>query len=339
MLEQWFTRQWQRPNWVQLILLPLSWLFAAIVWGRRFAYRQGWLNSTRLPVPVIVVGNITVGGVGKTPIVASLVNHLQAVGYHPGIVSRGYGRRSKETLLVNAQSNAQQVGDEPLLLVRKLGCPVVVGANRVAAAHMLLREYPQCNVIIADDGLQHYRLQRNIEVAVINTDDSGWQRGALLPAGALREPLSRLTTVDCLVNAGASRPQLHLAQPLPPLFYTNIVSLPLRRVDGKSGSLTLDNLRQQKVVAICAIGNPQRFFNQIAAAEVPLLQTQAFPDHHSYQADEIHFADAEIILMTEKDAVKCQNIAGQRHWYWPIEVNVDDGFAQFILKKLKDVHG
>ena len=200
-MELWLQKQWGRLSLWHLLLVPLSWLFWLLTFLRRLGYRTGLLKTYRLPVPVIVVGNISIGGTGKTPLVTWLAQNLSQHGYHPGIISRGYGGNTSEVSAVGLDSNPEAVGDEPVLLARRAKCPVWIGRDRVKAAQSLLRTHPEVNVIISDDGLQHYRLQRDFEIAVVDSS-RGFGNGRLLPAGPLRETPFRLETVDAVVMNG-----------------------------------------------------------------------------------------------------------------------------------------
>lgn len=303
-------RLWYRPHPARWLLWPLSQLFAAVAGLRRLGYRRGWLRSERLPVPVMVVGNITAGGTGKTPLVIWLVEQLRARGWRPGIVSRGYGGRSKHwPREVGADSNPAEVGDEPVLLARRLGCPVVVGPRRIEAARSLLAHH-DVNVVVADDGLQHYALQRDVEIAVID-GARGLGNGMRLPAGPLREAPSRLNEVDLVVINGADGAGLRM----------DLLPHALVRLDG-SETRPLADFAGRTVHAVAGIGNPGRFFAALRAAGLKILP-RAFPDHHLYRAEDLIFADNAEVVMTEKDAVKCRGFAGPRHWYLQVRARLE----------------
>jgi tetraacyldisaccharide 4'-kinase len=298
-------------------LLPLSLLYRAIVGLRRAAYATGVLRRVRIDVPVIVVGNLTVGGTGKTPLAVFIVARLVALGARPGIATRGHGRQGRGAVRVGTASTAAEVGDEPLLLARRTGVPVCVAARRADAAWML-RE-AGCDVIVCDDGLQHLQLARDLEIAVVD-GARGFGNGRLLPAGPLREPASRLARADLVVvnvaggdaaapqGAGALRMRLE-----------GDLALPL---SGVGAGRALAGFRGGSVHAVAGIGNPQRFFAQLRAAGLTLIE-HAWPDHHAFRAADLDFGDDAPVLMTEKDAVKCSAFAGGRHWYVPVEAVFD----------------
>jgi tetraacyldisaccharide 4'-kinase len=311
---------------------PLAFVFAAGVALRRWCYRSSWLAARRVGVPVIVVGNITVGGSGKTPLVAALARELEARGWRPGIVSRGYGGSDLAAAprVVPVDGDPAAFGDEPVLLARR-GLRVVVARDRVAAARALLARFPDCNVIVADDGLQHYRLARDFEIAVVDAVrrfGNGWP----LPAGPLREPPSRLASVDAVVvtqvDAGAFDGLGHGA-----LAMTLVAGLPTR-VAGAKETTPLTTFAGQRLHAVAGIGDPSRFFAQLRALSVDAIE-HPFPDHHRFSAADLAFPAAEPILMTEKDAVKCVAFADRRCWYLPIEARLDPALIPRIEEKLR----
>lgn len=314
---------WYRRTWFTWLLLPIAWLFCLLVALRRGLYRLGMLRSERLPVPVIVVGNISVGGTGKTPLVIALVELLRAQGWKPGVISRGYGGAANNwPQPVNADSDAYWIGDEPLLIAQRSGAPMVVGPDRIAAARQLLASH-EVDIIISDDGLQHYRLQRDVEIAVVD----GARRlgnGHCLPAGPLREPAGRLKQVDIVVvNGGASGELAMVLEPQPP-----------RSLADEQRTQPLTALRGQPVHAVAGIGNPQRFFRMLEAAGLEIIP-HPFPDHHRYLAADIDFGDAAPVLMTEKDAVKCRTISDGRHWYLPVSARLPELFGQQLKHSLE----
>ncbi|OUD15385.1 tetraacyldisaccharide 4'-kinase [Thioflexithrix psekupsensis] len=314
-----------------LLLAPLSWLYCGVAAVRRQAYHKGLLKIHSVPVPVIVVGNITVGGTGKTPLVIWLAQFLKSQGFQPGIVSRGYGgqrpRASIETVV--ADSDPVLVGDEPILLARHSGCPVVVGVDRLGAVERLLAQHP-CNVIISDDGLQHYRLGRDIEIAVLD-DIRRYGNRRCLPAGPLREPVSRLENIDFLVTKGAT---------LEHEFSIQYTLNPLQNIANRQLSMPLDALRGQTVHAIAGIGHPEKFFNRLRDHGLK-LKTHIFPDHYVYQVKDIKFKDNLPVIMTEKDAVKCEFMAASQHWYLPITARLPEAFGKQLLARLhkRNKHG
>ena len=313
-------------NGIAVLLWPLSLLFGLAVRVRRLLYLHGLRRSEAFPVPLIVVGNITVGGTGKTPLVARLVELLREAGYQPGVISRGYGGQSAQwPRHVTTDSDPREVGDEPMLLARRCRCPIVVGPDRVAAARALLDTYG-CNVILSDDGLQHYRLRRDLEIAVVD----GFRRlgnGACLPAGPLREPPSRLHTVDFVVGNGAARGGEYLMC----LRGDRAVNLTDAGV-----SVSLAGFSQGTVHAVAGIGDPGRFFDQLRHARLRILE-HPFPDHHAFCPADLHFPQDLPVLMTEKDAVKCQIFAPEGCWYVPVSARLEPAFEEDLLKRLASV--
>lgn len=328
----WYRKQLAAALWP---LLPFSWLFRLLVAWRRVAYRMGLLRSCPLPVPVLVVGNLTVGGSGKTPLVLWLVRSLRENGWQPGIVSRGYGG-SGEVQPVVPGSGAPDVGDEPLLLAQRSGVPVVVGRDRVAAAQALLAAHPDCDVIVSDDGLQHYRLQRAVELVVF--DGRGAGNGHLLPAGPLREPLSRLSDVAAVIWNGPPSRRAQRAAGLLPQFEMRLVGRRFIALGDTSRACDAADLRGRHLHALAGIGDPQRFFQQLRALDLD-FEEHAFPDHHPYTRADLDFARDGVLLTTEKDAVKCETIAIGEAWVLPVDAVVSappgqSGLIETILEKL-----
>ena len=312
-----------RSPWM-LLFTPLSLLFRIAVWLRRSAYRIGLLSSHKLPVPVIVVGNITVGGTGKTPLVAWIANHLKQAGYNPGVVSRGYrGKAGSWPQQVRPDSDPAMVGDEAVLLAGICNCPMSVAPNRVAAARALI-EHNHCDIIVSDDGLQHYALQRDVEIAVVD----GVRRfgnGLSLPAGPLREPLKRLREVDMVVVNG-----LGSGNEFP---MTMKPGAAIKLIDPEQ-QCELSEFQGQTVHAIAAIGNPERFFAALRQAGM-LVKEHAFPDHYFFRKQDISFDDDSPVLMTGKDAVKCRHLAGNNHWYVPVTIKMTAEFPARLLELLE----
>ena len=309
-------------------LIPLSWLFRCLVAARRQAYRRGWLASQRLPVPVVVVGNITVGGAGKTPLTLYLAAALRASGRRPGIVSRGYGGSQDGVAAVTPEALPTEVGDEPLLLARESGCPVWVGRDRSAAARALLAAHPECDLILCDDGLQHYGLARDLEIAVC--DGRGLGNGRLLPAGPLREPRSRLNSVQALVGNGLAPRALACATPafamdLEPGLFADLHD-PARRCGAAE-------LSGRKLYAVAGIGHPPRFFQTLADLGLE-VESRAFPDHHAYTPADLDFARDGVLLTTAKDGVKCAPIYGGEAWVLPVAARLTPDLSAFVLEKI-----
>ncbi|TAN50194.1 MAG: tetraacyldisaccharide 4'-kinase [Methylococcaceae bacterium] len=303
-------------------LLPLANIYRAVAGFKRRLYQAGWLRSERLPLPVIVVGNISVGGAGKTPLTVWIVEWLRAQGYRPGVVSRGYGGQAQQwPQRVTVDSDPRLVGDEPVLMARRTQCPLAVAPRRAEAARLLLAE---CDVIVADDGLQHYALARDIEIAVID----GVRRhgnGACLPAGPLREPAARLAGVDlCVCNGGAPQSGEY-AMSLHGDTAVNMIDDRRRLLAEFAGT----------VHALAGIGHPRRFFEHLRWAGVS-LQERPLPDHHVFSETDLEFGDSRPVLMTEKDAVKCAALADIRHWYVPVTARLDPAFGPRLLQLLQE---
>jgi len=318
-------QQWTCLGIWHVLLIPLSWLFGTLSLLRRQAYRFGLLSSFRMPVPVMVVGNISVGGTGKTPLVIWLAQHLKAAGFHPLIISRGYaGNVSAAIKEVGPQSDPLMVGDEPLLMSRRTGVPVWVGRHRARVAQAGLAKYPDCNVIISDDGLQHYALQRDIEIAVV--DATQWfGNGQLLPAGPLREPVSRLAKVNALVINGGRADEDG--------FSMHLVSSDLYSLEMPSNTCPINAFANNAVHAVAGIGNPQRFFAQLKSKGLEVIE-HPFPDHYDFQPADLAFGDNLPVVMTEKDAVKCAAFAQPGWWVLPVNAELAPGFLPHVLSKL-----
>ena len=314
---------WYRRSGLTQLLKPFSWLFRLLVVVRRCLYRLGVKHSIRLPVPVIIVGNVTTGGTGKTPLVAWLANLLKSHGYRPGIVSRGFKGKAKQwPQVVTSGSDPQQVGDEPVLLAQRTDCPVVVSPNRASAAQYLLAHYP-CDVVISDDGLQHYALKRDIEIVVVDGLRHFGNR-LCLPAGPLREPLHRLQQVDFIVCNGANEPGWFAMQLVPGEAYN---------VANPSEHLSLEHCREREWHAVAGIGHPERFFLQLEHLGLKIHGHQ-YPDHHRYVKSDIEFG-RDRVMMTEKDAVKCRGFADERHWCLPVTAKLPETFSLALLERLR----
>lgn len=332
-MSAWLQKQWMRYTVWHILLVPVSWLFFLISFLRRTLYKLGFLNTQQLPVPVIVVGNINVGGTGKTPLVIWLVQQLKSTGYQPGIISRGYGGNTNQVREVFAHDLPAEAGDEPVLIAKRTNSPVFVHANRVAAGKALLVAHPECNIIISDDGLQHYRLHRDVEIVVVD-GVKGFGNQALLPAGPLREPVSRLQQVDALVINGMqsfesdSFPDARFEMQLESGAFYNLLN-PAQKCDASA-------LQKKQVAAVAGIGNPARFFHQLQQLGVH-FQPYAFADHHAFTARDFNSLNADIVLMTEKDAVKCQSFAQPNFWVLPVDAAIKDkdGLMAVILNKLR----
>ncbi len=328
-LENLLTQVWQSRGLIPCLLLPFSVIFFLIIFFRRILYRIGMFPSSTLPVPVIVVGNIFIGGTGKTPLVIWLVSVLRAHGYSPGVISRGYGTKADTVIEVKPELSAAQTGDEPLLIVRKCAVPVFVGRDRVAAARDLLAAYPGTDVIISDDGLQHYALGRTIEIQL--SDTRGHGNGWLLPAGPLREPISRRSDFY-VINGGTSVANAHT-------YGMHITGAHAEQMVDRQQSLGLSSMKNRRIAAVAGIGHPERFFEMLRSQGVVLESVIALPDHFDFSTNPFVDIKADIILITEKDAVKCSRTIGSaqdtRLWTVPVEASITEPLAQDILEKLR----
>jgi tetraacyldisaccharide 4'-kinase len=324
----WLQYHWSRITPLHLILFPLSLIFRLLVAVRREMYRNGMLTSHQLLLPVIVIGNISVGGTGKTPLTLALAQQLVELGWHPLIISRGYGRTISIPQEVSLSSTSTQVGDEPVLMAQRNICPVWVGADRAATARAALQIHPLCDVMLCDDGLQHYRLQRDVEIAVID-GGRGFGNGLVLPAGPLREPISRLQTVDAVVVNGGEIVAGQFSMRLGGDIYYNLLDT--------TRKATPADFHQRNVHAVAGIGNPQRYFQHLESLGISFTP-HAFPDHHPYTASDLAFTDCDVLLMTEKDAVKCVAFADARYWVLRVDAQIDSALIDHILRKI-DSHG
>ena len=316
---------WYEPSPLGALLAPLGWAVALFTVLRRGAYRAGMRRSWQVGCPIVVVGNLSAGGTGKTPLVIAIAKLLARRGLRVGVVCRGYrGSASRWPRQVRSDSDPNRVGDEAVLLARRTGGPVAAGPNRIAAARILFRR-AKCDVILSDDGLQHLRLARDVEIVVVD----GVRRhgnGRCMPAGPLREPLGRLASVDLVVVNGAARSG----------------ELEMQLVAGDAVSLVdagqtrpLDSFRGAPVHAVCAIGHAERFFRTLEAHGVTIVR-HPFPDHHPFREAEIRFPDGAPVLMTEKDAVKCERFADARHWYVPVEAVLSSALEARLLAILRE---
>ena len=289
-LHQQLPRVWTSKGLLAWLLLPVSWVHAALLRARALAWHWGWRQAHRLPVPVIVVGNVVAGGAGKTPLTMALVQHLQQRGWHVGVISRGHGRKTRDTRAVMPDSLPNEVGDEPLLIRQKTGVPVWVAAMRAEAGRGLLQAHPDVNVLVCDDGLQHWALARDLEICVM--DERGVGNGWLLPAGPLREPWPR--SVDLLLHTGPND--------LPGGFQAQRQLDPMAQ-DAQGRSLALVSLIGQPVDAVAGLARPEAFFAMLRAVGLQLQHTTALPDHFDY-AHGAPAATDRPLLCTEKDAAK-----------------------------------
>jgi tetraacyldisaccharide 4'-kinase len=337
-LESTLTRSWSRRGLLACALWPLSLLFRVLVTLRRRLYQLGLLKTARLPVPVVVVGNIFVGGTGKTPLTIWLVEALRKAGWNPGVISRGYGARDSLPRAVNAGSRAQEVGDEPLLIAFRTQCPVVVGRDRVATGRALLEAFPEVDIIVSDDGLQHYALARDVEIVL--SDARGAGNGWLLPAGPLREPLSRrrdFTVVNgpppaVSLTAASQHPiRMDLNGGFAERLADRSLRVSLAEVGNSAGSAA-------RIVAAAGIGNPGRFFAMLRGAGL-VFDEMPLPDHFDFKSNPFAAVAADIILITEKDAVKCaqtdQLKNDPRLWVVPVTASINGALAEQIVEKCR----
>ncbi len=349
-------RRWYgKPGWLLLPWLlatsPLEIVYRFVIAMRRLCYRWGLCASWRAPVPVIVVGNIVIGGTGKTPVVIALCELLQRAGYKPGVISRGYrAQPSRFPYLVRSDDAAKRCGDEPLLIARRTRCPVVIAPRRADAARYLLEqqlvEHARCDVIICDDGLQHYALQRDIEIAVVDASRR-FGNGHCLPGGPLREPIARLQKVDAIVLNGVDAVVMKNADAVAvngaknadaPEYALQMQASAMVQLSSSQSIPPRTWCKQYaRVHAVAGIGNPERFFATLRALGCDPIE-HALPDHHEYRAEDLTFADALPIVMTEKDAVKCAAFAGERHWFLQVRAQLPDSLATAILAKLNTLH-
>ena len=324
---RWLTDIWYKDSLSGVFLLPLAAIFAGVVAARKFLYQHGILKSHSLPVPVVVIGNLTVGGTGKTPLLIWLARLLADAGYRPGIISRGYGGRSETwPQWVDKDSAVDCVGDEAKLIATATGCPMAVSPKRVEAANLLLKK-SACNVILSDDGLQHYALNRTIECAVID-GERRFGNGYCLPAGPLREPVSRLETVDFVIVNGEKSEDREFSMQLDGDTAVNLTTGEQKKLSEFIG---------QPCHALAGIGNPERFFSMLKSAGLDCI-SHPFPDHYRFQPADIEFGDHYPVLMTEKDAVKCTKMANPRHWFVPVQAVPEPEFAIQLLNLLRDKH-
>lgn len=326
-----FQDSWYAGAWWLQILRPLSWIFRGLAAARAARYPRDRIPPPNA-IPVVVVGNITVGGSGKTPLLIALAEELKHRGHRVGIVSRGYGGRSaKYPLLVTSETSPDHCGDEPAMLAEKLAVPVVVDPKRTRAIALLQSDkHYACDVILSDDGLQHYAMPRDIEIVVVDAM-RGFGNGLCLPAGPLREPLSRLDSVDFLVSNGEGKSQRLMV----PYTFVPMTMEPLACVNMRSGERVAikDFFRKQMVHGVAAIGNPQRFFDSLRSLGSQVIE-HPFPDHHRFLSKDLNFGDALPVVMTEKDAVKCRGFSLRNAWYVEVKVKLPEAFMEAVIEKL-----
>ncbi|MDD2883682.1 MAG: tetraacyldisaccharide 4'-kinase [Dechloromonas sp.] len=327
--------RWLQQQWFQRRLTPALWLLMPLFGPLCLLYlllsrrRRQRCHAQRLPVPVIVVGNLTVGGAGKTPLTLWLAGQLQTRGWQPGIVSRGHGGQTAQPRPVLAASTPAEVGDEPLLLARRSGRPVWVGQQRAAAAAALLARHPEVDLLLCDDGLQHHALARDVELVVI--DRRGLGNGWCLPLGPLRETPARLPTVDALIGHDFDARGLDSGVPD---FAMRLQATDFYRLDAPAQRCTAADLLDRRLYALAGIGDPERFFNTLRGLGLSFT-ARPFADHQAYVAADLAFAADGVLLMTEKDAVKCAGLTTGEAWVLPVEADVSPALIDLILEKLR----
>lgn len=316
-------RHWYRRGALAWLLWPASLLFGFLVLVRRTLYRVGLLKSVHPGIPVIVVGNVVAGGSGKTPLVLWIAEFLRSKGWSPAIVSRGFGARLEAPRAATVASGTTDVGDEPVLLARRSGCPVWVGSDRVRVIEALRAQHPEVDVVILDDGLQHYRLRRDLEIAVV--DARGFGNGFLLPAGPLREPPSRLRSVGTVVSHESSVTGYSM----------KLDGETLHRMTDARERCSVRDFAGRKVHAVAGIGYPTRFFLHLARLGLKPVP-HPFPDHHPFRAADLEFGDEAPVLLTEKDAVKLRHAARPNWWVLPVTARLDPAFGDWLLGKVNE---
>jgi tetraacyldisaccharide 4'-kinase len=335
--ERWLQRQWQHRGVWAWTMAPLALLFGLILKLRAVRFKYGQPSLRQIKIPILVVGNIYIGGTGKTPAVIALVKQLSALGWHPGVISRGYGTHiGDQTLVGQGEVDPKQFGDEPSLITHETGAPIAVHPNRHQACLDLITQFPQINLVISDDGLQHLRLPRDIELVV--QDVRGTGNGLLLPAGPLREPVSRLRDVDALLTRTDDAPLTEI-KPSPLLAETHHPNTNLRKtsiflqiyqfrhlMSGKTQdpSTFSSSVTSLAVTAMAGIANPEKFFFSLQNIGISLKQVLALPDHFSFEHSPFASLDADVIVLTGKDAIKCQDMTDDRLWVAEADMRFSD---------------
>jgi tetraacyldisaccharide 4'-kinase len=316
-------KHWYRRGAIAWLLWPATLVFRIVVFTRRALFKLRLLPSSHPGIPVVVVGNLVAGGSGKTPLVLWLAEFLTAKGWSPAIVSRGYGAAVETPRAATVAADAAEVGDEPVVLARRSGCPVWVGPDRLRVAEALRAAHPEVDVLILDDGLQHYRLRRDLEIAVV--DARGFGNGLLLPAGPLREPASRLGSVDAVVAHGAAVKG----------FSMSLEGETVHRMTDARERRPVKAFAGQKVHAVAGIGDPNRFFMSLQKAGIH-VRPHPFPDHHRFTPRDLEFGDEAPVMMTEKDAVKLRQAARPHWWVLPVTAQLDPAFGDWLLGRLHE---
>ncbi len=326
---------WYRRNTLAWLLWPVSVVFCVLGFIRRFSYTSGMLKPVVFTTPVVIIGNISVGGSGKTPLLISICDYLTQQGRKPGVVSRGYGGRIKTVHALSSSDLAVDVGDEPLMIYQRTACPVVIGADRAAAVDYLLSSH-DCDIVLADDGLQHYHLARTMEIAVVDAQIKHGN-GFCLPAGPLREPVRRLQEVDLVIYNGI--PDGTEWESKDKLFYQLDFSLIVNLLNAEQQPLSI--LKHQRVIAVAGIGQPSRFFRLLQQQGMD-IEPRAYADHYVYTLEDINSWQGKTVIMTEKDAVKCRPLIQQQHthaqfWYLPVKAHWSDALTRFMAWRLENL--
>ena len=322
-VDQIFNNQYyKRSNWIYL-LIPISIFFYFFSNLKKYLYKNGFLKTIKIKVPVLIIGNITLGGTGKTPLALDLIEKFLSKGLKPALISRGYGGTAKNITEVFELSNVRSVGDEALFIKVKSKIPVFIGKDRVGAAQILLKKYPETSIIISDDGLQHYRLARDYEIIVVDSQRQ-FGNGLIFPAGPLRDGISKLKQVNAVVYKGASSNSNSYQMKYITKHFKNLLTNKKTKFDG---------IQDKKIVAITAIGNPESFFSTLEGYDLEFKKV-TYNDHYLFNKNDfIKYADYNIV-MTEKDAIKCQKFATKNFWVLPLETKVEERLFQNILKKV-----
>jgi tetraacyldisaccharide 4'-kinase len=326
-IQKLFIDQWYAPKAWGWLLWPATKIFAAIVRIRKYFYKKNWLTSYKATVPVIIVGNITVGGTGKTPLVIHLAQLLSKNGYKPGIVSRGYKGKVKSVMLVSKHSDPKVVSDEAVLLANRSQCPVIIAKRRAVGIKQIVR-HNKVNIIISDDGLQHYALERDIEIAVVD-GTRRFGNGYSLPMGPLREPESRLDSVNLIVVNGGDTNSVREHS-------MKMVIKEVYSLSHPAKTVPISFFAGSKVHALAGIGCPERFFAQLRAQGIEVIE-HSFPDHYEFSPASVCFSDQYPVLMTEKDAVKCRHFANAKHWVVAVSVDLPQSFDDNFLHMVEGV--
>jgi len=325
-------KSWQHATVLTVFLWPLSVLYRAVFFIRKQCYQLGVFSSYKAPVPVIIIGNLTVGGTGKTPLVIHLVSVLRELGYTPGVISRGYhGDAASYPLFVTATTPVSESGDEPALIVRRTDVPMAVGPNRRANIEQLLSQ-SNVDIIISDDGLQHLALERDVEICLID-ETTNAANHSLLPAGPYREPLSRLKSVDIIVRHRQSDP-LKVNAATGKNFTMILNASEPQSINNQSDSSNLIFDKKVPIHAVAGIGNPQRFFSTCEQLGLE-FQAHSFADHHQFKVQDFDFGDQRSVLMTEKDAVKCTHFENDKLWFLPVDAQLSSGFTNILADLIK----